>query len=334
MAPSRPLKVDVQLALDALGNRPIDTVFFVACGGSLAVMHPNKFLFDQHASTLRAECYNADEFVMRHPRSLGPRSLVVLCSQTGTTRETVKAAAFAREHGAFTIGATEDRESALARAVDQVVKYDAHYTTGIPIDAANSNYAVLYQLGAALIDRYEGLELLPSLLHSLDSLQAVIDRALDGFAQTAACFAERYAQEPVIYTLSSGADYGAAYSFSICVLMEMQWIHSQAIHANEFFHGPFEVVDPNTPFILLLGLDDTRPLEERAQQFLERHGSKDKTLVLDARAFDFTGIDSQWQGNLAPLVFFELLWSFAYQLAERRGHPMLVSRRYMKKIDY
>ncbi len=25
--------------------------------------------------------------------------------------------------------------------------------------------------------------------------------------------------------------------------MEMQWLHSNAIHSGEFFHGPFEITD-------------------------------------------------------------------------------------------
>ncbi|MCY7931444.1 SIS domain-containing protein, partial [Bacillus inaquosorum] len=45
------------------------------------------------------------------------------------------------------------------------------------------------------------------------------------------------------------------------------WIHSHAIHAGEYFHGPFEIIDESVPFIILLGLDETRPLEERALTF-------------------------------------------------------------------
>jgi fructoselysine 6-phosphate deglycase len=134
--------------------------------------------------------------------------------------------------------------------------------------------------------------------------------------------------------MASGASYGAAYSFAICVLMEMQWINSQAIHANEFFHGPFEVLDKNRCFILLKGLDSTRALEERADTFLHRFGSAENILVLDAQKLDLTGIDPLFQGNLVPLVFFDTLWRFAYKMAELRQHTMLEARRYMKKISY
>ena len=116
--------------------------------------------------------------------------------------------------------------------------------------------------------------------------------------------------------------------------MEMLWINSQAIHANEFFHGPFEVLDKDRAFILLKGCDSTRPLEDRADTFLHRFGSVENILVLDAETLDLGAIDPQFRGNLVPLIFFDTLWRFAYKVADLRQHAMLSDRRYMKKIPY
>ena len=58
------------------------------------------------------------------------------------------------------------------------------------------------------------------------------------------------------------------------------------------------------------GLDDTRPLEERAENFLLRFGRLENILVVDAAELDFTGIEPEFRGALAPLVFFDTLsWS-------------------------
>ena len=110
-------------------------------------------------------------------------------------------------------------------------------------------------------------------------------------------------------------------------------INSQAIHAGEFFHGPFEVVDQDAAFIVMVGLDETRRLEERARDFLLRFGSRDNILALDAGELDLTGVDDRFKGYFAPLIFFDTLWKFAYQLAARRNQTMLAGRRYMKKIS-
>jgi len=323
----------VVAALSALDAPAIRHVFFVACGGSLSIMHPAKFLLDQHAP-IPSDVYNAAEFTTRAPRTLNADSLVILCSMTGTTRETTAAAEFARTSGARTIGLTVEPQSPLAKAVDHVVGFEAPYTTGIPIDARNSNYARIYQLVMGLVALSGGEDLTAPLISSLAALQPAIDRAQDHWAPMFADYAPRMAAQDVIYTMASGASYGAAYSFAICVLMEMQWINSQAIHANEFFHGPFEVLDKDRAFILLKGLDSTRPLEDRADEFLHRFGSERNLMVLDAATLDLAGIDPRFQGNLAPLIFFDTLWRFAYKVADLRKHTMLEARRYMKKISY
>ncbi len=323
---------DIRAALDAIADRPVSHVFLVACGGSLSIMHAGKYFIDRHSDVLTSDIYNGDEFVARDPRKLGPDTLVILCSQTGTTKETVRAAAHARARGAATIGMTLDAGSPLAKAVDHVVAYQASYTTGIPIDAADSNYGVLYMILAGLIDNRE---VTTKLLSSLGNLQPAIDKAHVQYASRFAQFAERFRDKPVIYTVASGANYGAAYSFAICVFMEMLWINSQAIHADEFFHGPFEVVDSEASFVCMIGLDETRRLEERARDFLYRFGDKNQVLVVDARELDLAGIDEAFRGYLVPLIFFDALWKFAYRLAEQRGKIMLEDRRYMKKIsDY
>lgn len=329
------LNAEIRAVLDALAPRGLRHVFLVACGGSLSVMLPGKFLMDRHCDSLCSDAMNADEFICRAPRHLGPQALVILCSQTGTTRETEAAARFARERGAATVAMTMEAGSPLAEAAEHVLRYDAPYTTGIPIDPADSNYAVLYTLLAGLIRQRGGEDLTAPLLRSLPALGPAIARAKAQLAPEFDRYAARVHDRPVIYTAASGVNYGAAYSFAICVLMEMQWIASQAIHADEFFHGPFEVVDGDACFILMIGRDPTRRIEERARDFLLRFGDPANMLILDAAALDLSGLEPPFDAYFVPLVFFDALWDFAHRLARLRNHTMLEARRYMKKIaDY
>lgn len=324
----------VASALSSIDTNRMRHVFFVACGGSLSIMHPAKFMLDQHGA-LSSDVYNAAEFVARAPKRLGPDTLVVLCSMTGTTKETTAAAKFAREKGAVTIGLTVEPASPLGTAVDYPVKFEAHYTTGTPIDAKDSNYSIIYQIVMGLVAASGGDDLTEELIGSLWNLQAVIDRAQETYAPLWDRYADHFAKQDVIYTVASGASYGAAYSFAICVLMEMQWINSQAIHSNEFFHGPFEVLDETRCFVLMKGMDSTRALDERADEFLHRFGKTRNILVLDAAQLDLSGIAPYFQGNVVPLIFFDTLWRFIYKVAEFRQQVMLDGRRYMKKLtDY
>ncbi|MFX6163933.1 SIS domain-containing protein, partial [Acinetobacter baumannii] len=87
-------------------------------------------------------------------------------------------------------------------------------------------------------------------------------------------FAEAWKSEKVIYMMGSGPSFGAAHQESICILLEMQWINSASIHSGEYFHGPFEITEPGTPFMLLKSSGRTRPLDDRAIRFIERYQGK------------------------------------------------------------
>ncbi|TCP20773.1 fructoselysine 6-phosphate deglycase [Scopulibacillus darangshiensis] len=318
----------VQDVLEALQGKAIKNVLFVACGGSSALMYPSKYLLDREAETIESDLYSSNEFIHRNPVKLGKDSLVILCSMEGKTPETVKAVSFAKSKGATTVALTHKLGSPLTADADFVLRYD----WGKESNAINSNYSFMYQLVMGLLSVYEGKnEDYQKLLSGLDQLQTIYDRTREQFKEKAEQFSKEYKDEKVIYTVASGVNYGIAYSFAICILMEMQWIHSHAIHAGEYFHGPFEIIDKNVPFLILLGLDETRPLEERALKFSSEYG--EKLVVLDAKDFDLNEIDETVKKYIAPLVLNDVLRLYAEKLADERNHP-LSTRRYMWKVDY
>lgn len=131
--------------------------------------------------------------------------------------------------------------------------------------------------------------------------------------------------------MGSGASEGECYSFSICFLMEMQWVHSSYIHSGEYFHGPFEVTDFDVPFIIVKGLGRTRSLDERAYNFCTKYS--EKIYLIDAEEFDMAGIDPEVQEYYTPLLVGSVLRILADALAYERGHS-LSARRYMWQMEY
>ena len=162
-------------------------------------------------------------------------------------------------------------------------------------------------------------------------ITTVIRKARAHVAQRALDFAEEYKNDSVIYTMGSGAGYGAAYMESICIFMEMQWIHSGCIHSGEYFHGPFEVTDFDVPFVLVKGIGATRELDERAYNFCSKFSQK--LAVIDEAEFDLTGIEPGVQEYVAPLLAGTVVREMIDSLAHERGHALSV-RRYMWQMEY
>lgn len=162
-------------------------------------------------------------------------------------------------------------------------------------------------------------------------ITTVIRKARAHVAQRALDFAEEYKNDSVIYTMGSGAGYGAAYMESICIFMEMQWIHSCTIHTGEFFHGPFEVTDANTPFVIQVSEGSTRELDERCLKFLHTYAKRIE--VLDAKELGLSVIDPAVVDYFNHSLFNNVYPIYNHALAETRQHP-LTTRRYMWKVAY
>lgn len=305
----------------------VSNVMLTACGGSYAVMMPAEYFFATNAKKTYAQAINAAEFTSQNSALVSEASVVILCSHSGNTPETVAAAEHARSRGALTIAFTFDLDSPLAQASEYVIGYQH----GEGKSEAYVAPPLLLRLVAALLDDCEGSSIAPSVDEMVAQLDTLVPAVRNTYADRADAYGKDYKNEELIYTMAAGSNFGPAYSFAICLLQEMQWIHSAAIQAGEYFHGPFEVTDKDVPFIALLGLDETRAVEERAVKFLTAHS--DRTIVIDANEFGLNSVEASVRGIAAHLLFSPVLRCYADALADHRGHPLSV-RRYMWRMEY
>lgn len=239
----------------------------------------------------------------------------------------VAAMRLAKQRGSATVAFTFTPGSEITLFGDQVVQYEY----GPEATYSRKQNALGLQIAMELLYQLEHWSLYQQAECSLQCFDQLVRRAQVGSLPAATAFAQANQDETVIYTVGSGASWGAAYTECICILMEMQWIHSNCIHAGEFFHGPFEIADADTPFLLLMGTGSTRPLDERVLAFLHQWGKK--LYVLDVHALGIEVLDDEVAEYFAPLLLTLVLDVYNEQLAEIRQHPLSV-RRYMGKVPY
>lgn len=304
------------------------SVYFVGCGASKAELYPGKYFLEANARNIRVGHYTANEFLYATPAAVDETAIVVTCSLGGTTPETVAASKKAMDLGAKVVAVTHVDGSPLAK--------NAHY---VVLHGFEKNYAAklekmtkVLSLAVEILHQYEGYDRYDDMQTAFGKIYDLIEKAVSFVVPAAKNFAEDYKDAPVVYVMSSGATQEVAYAFSICLLMEMQWVNSGSFHDGEFFHGPFEIVEKDVPFILLMNEGRTRALDSRALDFLNRFQAK--TTVLDGKDF---GLASEVPASVAeyfnPMVLSAVLRVYAEQLAIKRNHP-LTQRRYMWKLEY
>lgn len=308
-------------------GRHISEVFLVACGGSLVDLYTSRSFLNSEARRLRADSYTANEFVHATPRALGEHSVVVLCTHSGGTQEVVEAASIAQSAGAFTVTLTHNEAARIAEFSD----YNVVYEWGDDSRVSDNPMAIALSLCVEILQQAEGYSANDDFQSSIAQIDSIVEKACVAVQEQADAFAEKNGNESLFYILSSGASFGHAHGFAACSLMEMQWLNGSAIHSGEFFHGPFEITDDKTNFIVLLNEGRTRPLDERVIAFLAQYSKAYE--VVDARELGIGALPSSVVDYFNPILFYSVMCVYREALAKFRGHS-LETRRYMGKVDY
>lgn len=305
----------------------IKEVYYVACGGSYGAFYPAKIFLETEAKEIRVGLYNSNEFVHNTPKAFGENSVLVVASHKGNTPETVKAAELGKKAGVPVIALTWVPDSPITGQADYVVGY----TFGDDKDIAGEKTIVALMTAVEILNQTEGYENYDKFLDGVAKINNIVKHAQKHVEKRALTFAKDHKEDNVIYTLASGAGYGAAYMESICIFMEMQWINSSSIHSGEFFHGPFEITDAEIPFIIQVSEGRTRPLDERALKFLKQYGNRIE--ILDAKDLGLSTIDSSVVDYFNHSLFNNVYAVYNKALSIEREHP-LTTRRYMWKVEY
>ena len=309
-----------------LKDHAVDTVYFVGCGGSLAGFFPAKYFLSCEAAKLQVGYINANEFVHATPKEIGPGAVVILASQRGNTPETVKACQVAREKGAATVGLTFQVPSPLSEAAEYVILYE--FGDGSVVEYQKPSYG--FKLAVELLQEIEGYADYDKLLDGLKKMDGIVKKACREIVPYAIKYAWEFKDDSVIYTMGSGASWGSAHQESICIFMEMQWINSSVIHSGEYFHGPFEITDKNTAFLMMKSTGRTRALDDRALTFMKKFN--DRCMILDGLDYGMGELGNVSE-YLDPFFHTNVVRVFNNLLADVRNHPLSV-RRYMWKFDY
>ena len=310
------------------GRKEVKDIFFVACGGSLVDLYNGYFFITRESKEKHAMWINAGEFVAIPPASLDENSVVILCSHSGNTKETVKAAELAVEKGAYPIVFTNVKESKCDREDFHTVIYEWKNETNAREKPVCMTIDILNEL---LHETEKEYTLYQEMEDGLKKIDGIIRQALKDGQNSAWLFADKYGTHEFPYIMSSGSSYAQEYGFAICYLQEMQWMNCCYLNSTEYFHGPFELTGDKSLFILLLGAGKQRKLDLRALNFIEKY-SRDYEII-DAEKYGLKEISACCVDYFNAPLFYEFSVLYRDALDNVRRHPTSM-RRYMGVVEY
>lgn len=306
----------------------VKQVYWVACGGSVIDLYPVHCLINATSATVESAIFTGAEFNAFPPAKLGPDSLVVTCSHSGGTPETVEASEIGRSRGAYVLAMTNQAGSRIDSGEWPCWVYEWEDDTPQAERPAGFSLA----LAAALMATQDGYDEVDALAAGIAQLDGIIASAKPRVeAELGPRFAELCREHDFLYALGSGPTFCQTYGFAICSLMEMQWQHCSYINSAEYFHGPFECTEDGVFYFLQKGSGANRAIDERAERFLATH--TDTLMVLDSADYGMLDVDESVRSYLDPIFFYEMNVSLRGVRGKAFGHdPDL--RRYMGVVEY
>jgi fructoselysine-6-phosphate deglycase len=319
------LAAEIDAAAQRYVAEGIDSVFFSGTGGAAILMYPAAALLAQR-SRLHVFTERSAELVLTDHRSLGPRSLVIIPSLSGTTRESIATLDFCRAKGARIVTLVGHADTPLGKQADRAFVNFAEDDT-----SSESFYIQGLLIALSLLKHRGEANLHETAAPLLAQLPKALLAAKTSFEARAAALAEKFRDEPYHIITGAGSAWPQAFYYGMCILEEMQWIRTRPVHASDFFHGTLELVEKGVSVILLKSEDEFRPLADRVEHFARQY--TDKLTVIDPAEADLPDMPQAFRALLSPAILATQLERLSAHLEHLRNHP-LTTRRYYKRVAY
>src|SRR5690554_4703554 len=315
------LRPQIEVLVDQLTAQGMTNLFLVGAGGTYAAMWPYEHLA-RRQSTLPVTAAIAAELIVSGNANLGPGSVAIFTSVSGTTDDSLRAIEYCKSRGVYTVGFTGYADSPLAKAVDIVLLSEPE---AWPFDMQMLLFMTRLMSTRGEFDDYDTFA---TEFENIPQILVDVSKQADPIAEK---FAIDHKDTDYHFLVGSGNVWGFTYLYSMCILEEMQWLHTTRVHGAEFFHGSLELIQPDTSMMLFHGEDETRPLMERVINFSKKYSND--VSVFDTADYPLEGISPQFRGLLSPLVLDRVLSLVSKHLEKRRDHSLDL-RRYYRVVEY
>lgn len=313
------LRGEIERVVDGLCADGFRNLYFLGIGGTWASALQAE-IHMKEKSALWVASLLSSQYNTAGDRCVGPGTVVVFSSVTGTTVEVVESVKRAKAAGAVIFGFVDTKDTPLYELSDHVISYPANEQLKFFMVADR----FLYNNGEfpEYDDYYAEMD-----AHLADALIET-EKLADDFGRQ---FAEKHHDDPMHYFIGCGNQYGMTYSYAMCYWEEQHWLRTKSIHAGEFFHGMLEIVERDTPVTLFLGEDKQRPLAERVARFLPSVCAN--YTLIDTKDYPLTGIRPEFRGSISHLVAHAVTQRIDAHIERINCHPMQI-RRYYRQWDY
>jgi glucosamine--fructose-6-phosphate aminotransferase (isomerizing) len=223
---------------DFLRKKEIDLIVLVARGSSDNACQLGRYLLEI-TTGIPVSLSAPSVYTLYNAKLNLKRALVIGVSQSGAGDDINQVLETAKNSGAYTLGITNEAESAMAKIADETLLIHAGREKSV---AATKTYTGqmlhFYMLAAQLADEEIQFEKIPHFSAQVLQLKSKVEELV-----------ERYVFMDNCVVVGRGMNYGNSYELAL-KLMETCYVVAERFSSADFFHGPLAIVERRFPVIL------------------------------------------------------------------------------------
>ena len=220
----------------------LEEIYIFACGSAYHAGVVAEYLIEDLAN-VNVRCELASEFKYRNYK-MNPKSLAIVISQSGETKDTYEAMMKAKANGIKTLAICNVKGSTITRDADfNLYTYAGPEIAVATTKAYSCQLAVLYLFTLFLartkyaLDRNKYYEL----LEEVKELPSKVEKTIDLKEQVQRLSA-RFTEKTNVFFIGRGIDYAVCMEAAL-KLKEITYINSNAYAAGELKHGTISLIE-------------------------------------------------------------------------------------------
>lgn len=223
-----------------LRKREIDLIVLVARGSSDNASLLGRYLLEV-TTGIPVSLSAPSVFTLYNAKLNLKRALVIGVSQSGEGTDINTVLESAKKSGAYTVGITNEADSAMAKIADETLLIHAGREKSV---AATKTYTGqmlhFYMLAAVLSDEKNKIEYekIPHYAAQVLQLKSEVESLV-----------ERYVFMENCVVVGRGMNYGNSYELAL-KLMETCYVVAERFSSADFFHGPLAIIERRFPVIM------------------------------------------------------------------------------------
>ena len=300
----------------------IEHVLVIGCGTSYHASLLAKYYFNTENSCDKnnfntIKSIDASEFSKIDIPKRG-KTLCILCSQSGETRDLIKCIDICRKKNCILFGVINVVDSYIAQNVDCGVYLNAGREVAVASTKSfTSTLVVLSLIGMWFKEKYKNIPIINTLRALPETLENMFSNIV--FEEQCNTIAEYIVEKNIqsIFILGTGKLYSIALEGALKI-KEITYIHAEGYCSGSLKHGPFALLDQKSVTLLLIDEKNKESLLSTYQEIIARDTTcfviTDSDMKIDSNILNVPKLDYYQE-----IVFTVALQYIGYYISIKRG---------------